>query len=260
MGGWNTSNVTDMSAMFYNATSFNQDIGGWNTSNVINMNYMFYEATAFNQDIGSWTLNPNLYCEYMLYNCGMDCFNYSSTLIGWNSNPLTPTGRTLGAPGMQYGTNAVAARTNLVSAKGWSIWGDTPSGSDCSIPLPINLLSFTGKSTSCDNILLTWITSAELNNDYFEIWRGTKAEKFALIGSVKASNNINGGTYSFRDDTDLKPGENYYYKIKQVDFNGAFSIFDIISIRNNCRDLTPVMAIYRINFRYYSYFIFRYRK
>ena len=41
IGGWDTSNVTDMRAMFYDATAFNQDIGGWNTSKVTDMSYMF---------------------------------------------------------------------------------------------------------------------------------------------------------------------------------------------------------------------------
>jgi surface protein len=54
IGSWNTSNVTNMSNMFQSATSFNQDIGSWNTSNVTNMSSMFRSATSFNQDIGSW--------------------------------------------------------------------------------------------------------------------------------------------------------------------------------------------------------------
>ena len=41
---WNTSNVTDMSNMFYCATNFNQDIGNWDTSNVTSMRYMFFKA------------------------------------------------------------------------------------------------------------------------------------------------------------------------------------------------------------------------
>jgi hypothetical protein len=61
---------------------------------------------------------------FMLTNCGMDCTNYSATLIGWNNNPATPNGRSLGASGRTYETNAEAARTNLIDVKGWTITGD----------------------------------------------------------------------------------------------------------------------------------------
>ena len=40
--------------MFYNASSFNQDISSWNVSNVQDMRGMFARATSFNQDISSW--------------------------------------------------------------------------------------------------------------------------------------------------------------------------------------------------------------
>ena len=50
IGNWDTSSVTDMSAMFIN-TPFNQDIGNWDVSNVTNMGGMFYSNSAFNQDI-----------------------------------------------------------------------------------------------------------------------------------------------------------------------------------------------------------------
>ena len=51
---WNTSKVTNMSKMFYNASKFNEDIGGWDTSKVTDMCSMFHEAHNFNQDIGRW--------------------------------------------------------------------------------------------------------------------------------------------------------------------------------------------------------------
>ncbi len=54
IGDWNTSNVTNMKEMFYNASLFNQDIGGWITSKVTDMSYMFGYANTFNQDISSW--------------------------------------------------------------------------------------------------------------------------------------------------------------------------------------------------------------
>ena len=244
IGSWDVSNVTNMGSMFQNAMVFNQDIGSWDVSNVTNMYIMFTSATSFNQDIGSWALNPSVVMNALLISCGMDCINYSSTLIGWNSNPLTPNNRELGATGRQYGTNAVSARTNLISGKGWTIIGDYPSAISCSLPLPVVLHSFTGQSTSCDNILLSWITSAEINNDYFEIWRGTKAEEFVPIGRVKASNSFNGSTYSFTDESDLKSDGNYYYKIKQVDLNGSESYFYTISVRNSCNNPFPEMTVF----------------
>ena len=50
---WDTSNVTDMSYMFYYNPVFNQDISNWDVGNVTDMSYMF-SFTPFNQNIGNW--------------------------------------------------------------------------------------------------------------------------------------------------------------------------------------------------------------
>ena len=50
----NLSNVKDMSNMFKNAISFNQNINHWDVSNIENMTALFYFATKFNQDLSSW--------------------------------------------------------------------------------------------------------------------------------------------------------------------------------------------------------------
>lgn len=59
IGGWDTSNVTDMYAMFYNASAFNQNIGSWNTSQVTDMSFMFYRCHAFNQNISTKEVTVN---------------------------------------------------------------------------------------------------------------------------------------------------------------------------------------------------------
>ena len=122
IGRWDVSSVTNTSGMFREATAFNQDIGNWNVSNVIYMQSMFLEASAFNQDLGSWTSNA-IYRDDMFNGSGLDCTNYSATLVGWEAN--TPvTGVYLGASGRAYGPHALAAREALVG-RGWTITGDT---------------------------------------------------------------------------------------------------------------------------------------
>ncbi len=145
IGAWNTAAVTTMSQMFSRASAFNQNLSSWNTGAVTSMLGMFEQATAFNQNIGAWTLNPGVDLRFMFDNNGLDCNNYSATLIGWSASPSTPNGRTLGATGRQYGTNAVAARNDLDITKSWTITGDTPSGAVCSsVPTITNFTPATG--------------------------------------------------------------------------------------------------------------------
>ena len=68
ISNWNTSNVTDMYQMFSGCFSFNQDIGGWNVSNVTNMADMFKNAVSFTQNIGSWNVSNVTNMNSMLNN------------------------------------------------------------------------------------------------------------------------------------------------------------------------------------------------
>ena len=57
IGNWDVSNVVLMGALFHNATSFNQDISGWHVSNVKSMLGLFSGAESFNQDISGWDIS-----------------------------------------------------------------------------------------------------------------------------------------------------------------------------------------------------------
>ncbi len=82
---WDVSNVTSMTYMFYFAFAFNQNIGSWDVSNVTNMAYMFDYASAFNQDIGSWDVSKVTDMSYMFYHA--DIFNQD--LSKWDVSSVT---------------------------------------------------------------------------------------------------------------------------------------------------------------------------
>jgi surface protein len=54
IGSWDTSQVTDMEAMFLQATAFKQPLTHWVTARVTNMERMFLGARAFNQPLTSF--------------------------------------------------------------------------------------------------------------------------------------------------------------------------------------------------------------
>ena len=67
IGAWDTSKVTCMELMFGNAESFNQPIGNWDTSNVTDMSRMFVCAESFNQPIGNWNVSKVTDMRFMFY-------------------------------------------------------------------------------------------------------------------------------------------------------------------------------------------------
>ncbi len=85
IGFWDTSNVTDMSIMFYEATAFNQDIGSWDTSSVTTMNSIFENATAFNQDIGSWDTSSVTDMVGMFY----EASSFNQYIGSWDTSKVT---------------------------------------------------------------------------------------------------------------------------------------------------------------------------
>ena len=55
--GWDTSRVTTMDHLFFDARAFNGDLSTWQTGNVITMFEMFGRAVSFNGDISNWDVS-----------------------------------------------------------------------------------------------------------------------------------------------------------------------------------------------------------
>ena len=82
---WDTSNITDMSYMFYNCSKFNQNISEWNVGNVVNMANLFNGAILFDQNLGNWNISNVLNMSSM-FSSSLSTNNYNNLLIGWASN------------------------------------------------------------------------------------------------------------------------------------------------------------------------------
>ena len=53
----NLSGVTDMSYMFFDASSFDGDVSSWDVSEVTDMSYMFSWTHSFNNDLSGWDVS-----------------------------------------------------------------------------------------------------------------------------------------------------------------------------------------------------------
>lgn len=93
---------------------------------------------------------------------------------------------------------------------------------------PIALLSFEGELKG-ERVLLSWKTETEQNNDFMAVEHSTDARHFTEIGQVKgAGTTTEPQSYSLWHNKP-QPGLNYY-RLRQVDFDGAFEYHGLIAI------------------------------
>ncbi len=95
--------------------------------------------------------------------------------------------------------------------------------------LPIELFDFQGKALD-QEIVLTWTTLSEINNDYMAVERSGDGKTFTEIGRIAgARTTYEKHTYSLTDKKPLN-GMNYY-RLRQVDFDGVARLHQVIGIR-----------------------------
>lgn len=106
--------------------------------------------------------------------------------------------------------------------------------------LPVDLLFFNGKLTD-GKALLAWATATEINNDYFRVEHSRNGKDFREITEVSG---VGYSTETVQYDcthANVARGINYY-RLVQVDFNGAETISDVITISVEMTE--PVVNVY----------------
>ncbi len=94
---------------------------------------------------------------------------------------------------------------------------------------PITLKSFYAIANG-NNVELKWVTSAEINNRYFEIQHSIDALNFTTITKIDgAINSANENSYQF---THYQPTQGVnYYRLTQTDFNGDSKAFEVKAVK-----------------------------
>ena len=97
-----------------------------------------------------------------------------------------------------------------------------------STPLPITLLNFTVTKQG-DNAQLNWATSSEENNKGFEIQRSTDQSTWTVLNFIAgAGNSQTEKDYQYLDQN--LPAGTYYYRLRQVDYDGNSSFSKIVPV------------------------------
>lgn len=101
--------------------------------------------------------------------------------------------------------------------------------SNSSNALPVELIYLKAEAVENKFIQVSWATALEINNNGFEVLRSTDGVNFSYIGWVDGHDNstvVNNYTF---DDYNVAPNVVYYYKLRQVDNDGASEETYIVS-------------------------------
>ncbi|KAA6441159.1 T9SS type A sorting domain-containing protein [Dyadobacter flavalbus] len=127
----------------------------------------------------------------------------------------------------------------LTSGTNYNLEGNAPgcasqtevaSSSSCQTALPVDLVSFTGKSSVEGNIV-SWQTASETNNAGFLLEKSSDARTFEELAFLKGQGNSR-QLYHYRF-ADPNPFEITYYRLRQTDLDNAITYSRIISVKQN---------------------------
>ncbi len=112
-------------------------------------------------------------------------------------------------------------------------------------PVPVTLINFNGEKAGEQNKLF-WNTLTEVNNVGFELQRSANGVDFTKINFVtsKAENGVSNATISYVV-IDTKPlTSTNYYRLKQVDKDGKFTLSNIVVIAGNKTNKFEIVNLY----------------
>ncbi|HKR05581.1 MAG TPA: T9SS type A sorting domain-containing protein [Bacteroidia bacterium] len=205
----------------------------------------YHTGGALALDNGVWEVRPNAAATFnsagnmdvTLYNR-----NYTNASVGYTvqynkSGPITtagnwllnpfPTGCFGNPPITAVIRRGLAINTVLASFPLTAITYFNTA--QTIVPLPVELLNFEARGLK-NSISVKWATGSEIDNSGFELERTTTPpDNFEKIAWVEGHGSTSNANYYSHLDKDVQSGITYYYRLKQIDFNGNFEYSKIAS-------------------------------
>jgi Zn-dependent metalloprotease len=192
---------------------------------------------------GSWILVPAFAFIFNAYNGSLNGGSNDNPMGGQEAFTGADEGSVAGSWGQsQINLEAlgVVAGDNIRfrwelgtdGCNGWDGWYlDDILVCSCQAALPVTLVSFNARSNG-QSVLLNWKTASELNNRGFEVQRKSSfTNNFEVITwqeGVGTSQEIN--HYEFEDKL-VQTAVAYYYRLRQLDFNGKEQFSNIETVK-----------------------------
>jgi hypothetical protein len=197
-----------------------------------------FDAMSHSTDLGAntnWNIAP--------YNgaAPIDGLGHDTAVHSYGFPLVLHTDGFFGAPGSQYTwSDNSTADTLLVTGPGtYSVNVGFPDG--CSISdqiivtastLPVTLVSFTGKTVSCQ-VRLDWKVTDAINFSRFEVERSKDGHVYTKVAALP----LTGATdYTFTDKAADNPTS--YYRLKMADIDERYTYSDFVFVSNNCQNQT----------------------
>jgi hypothetical protein len=125
----------------------------------------------------------------------------------------------------------LATTPPMVARKGLTGFSEFGVVVDDAQPFPVEGLTFRAEPIQ-DAIQLHWQTQREVNNDGFAVYRSKDVDTgYYRIGWVDGHGSTTEAQSYQLKDTDVQAGPTYFYRLKQVDYNGQANWSNVVSAR-----------------------------
>ncbi len=196
------------------------------TNGTLTSNYNdFYAANVTNGNVGYFDTAAAQTLSDWQTASGQDANSVSEAVEFVSDTDLHLTGGSIGD--VKLSGTPIAGITSDIDGDARDSQSPYMGADEGSVPLPVELISFKAVFIS-NHVELTWTTATEINNKGFEVQRKFTGswEKIGFVNGNGTSTQRN--SYSFIDNN--VAGNNFSYRLKQINLNGTFTYSNIIEV------------------------------